>query len=312
MTQYNENPEVSQHLYTDEDLIKHLPGFTNQYATVNGVRLHYVEGGTGMPLVCLPGWPQTWFSYRPVALELTKTYRVLIVDIRGMGSSAKPQSGYDKKTMAADIAALLQQLGLPSVHIMGHDIGGMVAMSFAFNYPQLTQKLIVLDGSHPSEGMLQMSLIPAPGTFTEKMDADRPYAWWMGFNQVKELPEKILVGRFQHVLDWLFHYVMIDDSKMSPLERAVYAGSYNDAESIRAANAWYQTFLQDIDDAQTYQPLAMPVLGVGSYISYNYMKMGLPYVAKNVQMVGILDSGHYLFEEQPTQVLDAVLPFLAD
>jgi len=311
MTQHNENPGEPQHSYSDEDLISHFPGFTNQYATVNGVRLHYVEGGTGLPLLCLPGWPQTWYSYRPIALELAKHYRVLIVDIRGMGSSEKPQSGYDKKTMAADLVALLQQLSLTKVHIMGQDIGGMVAMSFAFNYPQLTQKLIVLDGSHPSEGMMQMSLIPPAGTFTEKMDADRPYAWWMGFNQVKELPEKILAGRFHYLLDWLFHYVMIDDSKMSSLERAVYASWYNDAESIRAANGWYQTFLQDIDDAKTYQPLLMPVLGIGSYISYNYLKMGLPHVAKDLQMVGILESGHYLFEEQPTQVLDAVLGFLA-
>ncbi|QJD81501.1 alpha/beta fold hydrolase [Spirosoma rhododendri] len=311
MTQHNENLGIDQNLYSDEDLLSHFPGFTNQYATLNGVRLHYVEGGTGTPLVCLPGWPQTWFSYKPVALKLAKTYRVLIVDLRGMGSSEKPQSGYDKKTMAADIAALLEQLGLTKAYIMGHDIGGMVAISFAFNYPQLTQKLIVLDGSHPTEGILQMSLIPAPGTFAGKMDADRPYAWWMGFNQVKELPEKLLAGRFQYLLDWLFQYVMLDDSKMSSLERAVYAGSYNDAESIRAANAWYQTFQQDIDDAKTYPPLAMPVLGIGSYVSYSYMKMGLPYVAKDLRLVGILDSGHYLFEEQPEQVLDAVLSFLA-
>lgn len=311
MTQHNQLQREPQNPYSDEALINNLPGFTNQYAMVNGIRLHYVEGGTGMPLVCLPGWPQTWYSYQPVALELAKSYRVLIVDIRGMGSSDKPQAGYDKKTMAADIAALLQQLGLPKVHIMGHDIGGMVAMSFAFNYPQLTEKLIVLDGAHPSEGMLQMSLIPAPGTFSQKMDADRPYAWWMGFNQVKELPEKLLAGRFQYLQDWLFHYVMLDDSKMTSLERAVYAAAYNDTESIRAANGWYQTFLQDIDDAKTYERLTMPVLAIGSYISYNYMKMGLPYVAKNLQLVGILDSGHYLFEEQPTQVLDAVLGFLA-
>jgi pimeloyl-ACP methyl ester carboxylesterase len=310
MTQPDENLRMPQNQYTDEELIKNLPGFTNHYATVNGVRLHYVEGGAGMPLLCLPGWPQTWYSYQLVALELAKKYRVLIVDIRGMGSSEKPQSGYDKKTMAADMLALLQQLGLTKVHVMGHDIGGMVAMSFAFNYPQFTEKLVVLDGSHPSEGILQMSLIPAPGTFTEKMDAHQPYAWWMGFNQVKGLPEKLLEGRFQYLLDWLFRYVMIDDSKMTALERGLYAAAYNDAESIRAANAWYQTFLQDIDDAKTYSPLTMPVLGIGSYISHNHMKMGLPYVAKNLQMVGILDSGHYLFEEQPTQVLDAVLNFL--
>ncbi len=138
-----------------------------------------------------------------------------------------------------------------------------------------------------------------------------PYAWWMGFNQVKELPEKILEGRFHYLLDWLFKYVMIDDSKMTLFEKEVYASVYNEAESIRASNGWYQAFQQDIADAKTYQPLTMPVLGIGSYISYNYMKMGLPYVAQDVQIIGIPDSGHYLYEEQPQQVLDAVVRFLA-
>lgn len=311
MTQTKDHTPEPQNPYSDDELINDFPGFTNQYATVNGVKLHYVEGGSGMPLICLPGWPQTWYSYHPVATELAKTFRVIIVDIRGMGSSDKPASGYDKKTMATDIWELVRQLGLTKVHIMGHDIGGMVAMSFAFNYPEFTQKLIVLDGSHPSEGMMQMPLMPAAGTFTEKMDARMPYAWWMGFNQVKELPEKILEGRFQYLLDWLFHYVMIDDRKMTAFERAVYASAYNEADSIRASNAWYQSFTQDIEDAKTYQPLAMPVLGIGSYISYQYMKMGLPYVANDVHVLGILESGHYLYEEKPEQVVDAVLSFLA-
>jgi pimeloyl-ACP methyl ester carboxylesterase len=310
MTQMSEE-KMSQSEYADDQLIKQFPGFTNQYLTVNGVKLHYVEGGSGMPLICLPGWPQNWYSYHPVATELAKAYRVIIVDLRGMGTSGKPESGYDKKTMAKDIFGLIQELGLSKVHIMGHDIGGMVAMSFASNYPELTEKLIILDGSHPSEGMMQMPLIPAPGTFEEKMDGNMPYAWWMGFNQVKGLPEKILEGRFQFLLEWLFNYVMIDESKMSSFERAVYAYHYNDVESIRASNAWYQSFTQDIEDAKTYKQLTMPVLGIGSYISYNYMKMGLPYVAKDVSVIGILDSGHYLYEEQPQQVLDAVASFLS-
>lgn len=298
--------------YSDEELIKKWPGFVNKYATVNGVKLHYVEGGFGESLICLPGWPQNWYSYHPIAGELAKSFRVIIVDIRGMGSSEKPASGYDKKTMAADILELVKQLGLDKVHLMGHDIGGMVAMSFAFNYPEFTNKLIVLDGAHPSEGILQMPLIPAPGTFNHKMDANMPYAWWMGFNQVKGLPEKLLEERYQLLLDYLFEYVMIDGSIMSSFEREVYASVYNDAESIRASNAWYQTFTQDIDDAKTYQQLAMPVLGIGSYISYNYMKMGLPYVAKDLEVIGILDSGHYMFEEKPEQVIDAVTHFLTE
>ncbi|WP_026753424.1 alpha/beta fold hydrolase [Sediminibacter sp. Hel_I_10] len=302
---------IETNKFSDAELIKNLPGFKNKYITTNGVQLHYVEGGSGAPLICLPGWPQTWYSYQPVAQQLAKKYRVIIIDIRGMGSSEKPQAGYDKKTMAEDILGLIVQLNLGKVSIMGHDIGGMVAMSLAFNHPEVVEKLVILDGAHPSEGMMQMPLMPAPGTFKEKMDANMPYAWWMGFNQVKGLPEQLLEGRFHYLQDWLFNYVMVDASKMTKLERDVYAQAYNDTESIRASNAWYQTFNQDIEDTKNYQQLTMPVLGIGSYISYNYMNMGLPHVATDVKVVGILESGHYLFEEAPEQVLEAVVPFLA-
>lgn len=296
--------------YSDEELIKLLPGFTNHYATVNGVRLHYVAGGSGPALVCLPGWPQTWFSYHPIAPELARHYRVLIVDIRGMGSSEKPAAGYDKKTMARDIFELLGQLGLKKVSLLGHDIGGMVASSLAFNHPEVVEKLIVADGAHPSEGMRQMSMLPAPGSFAGKMHDQQPYVWWMAFNQVRGLPEQLLAGRFHLLLDYLFAYVMLDESRMSAFDRAVYAAVYNEPENIRAANAWYQTLDQDIADANTYGRLPMPVLGIGSRVSYHYLQMSLPYLAENVQVVGILDSGHYLFEEKPAAVLEAILRFL--
>lgn len=134
-------------LYTDEELIKQWPGFENKYATVNGITLHYVSGGAGHPLICLPGWPQTWYSFHTIAPELAKHYQVFVIDIRGMGSSSKPVSGYDKKTMAQDIYELIVQLDLGQVNVLGHDIGGMVAMSLAFNYPETVSKLIVMDGA---------------------------------------------------------------------------------------------------------------------------------------------------------------------
>lgn len=305
----NENQNIANP-YSDEELIKGWPGFENKFAAVNGVELHYVEGGSGTPLICLPGWPQTWYSFHTLAPELAKNYRVIIVDIRGMGTSEKPISGYDKKTMAKDIYELTRQLGLEKVHLLGHDIGGMVAMSFAFNYPEAVAKLILMDGSHPSEGMMQMPLIPPMGSFKDKMSGNAQYAWWMGFNQVKGLPEKLLEGRFQYLLDWLFAYVMIDETKMSAFDREVYASVYNQPENIRAANAWYQSFTRDIEDAKHYQQLTMPVLGIGSNVGYHFMSMGLPYVAKDCTVIGLLNSGHYMNEESPEKVIEAVLGFL--
>ena len=168
------NVNAAMGKFSDSELIKNLPGFENKYINTNGVKLHFVEGGSGEPLICLPGWPQTWYSYQPIALQLAEKYRVIVIDIRGMGGSEKPETGYDKKTMAKDVLGIIKQLNLGKVSVMGHDIGGMVAMSLAFNHPEVVEKLVVLDGAHPSEGMMQMPLIPAPGTFSKKMDANMP------------------------------------------------------------------------------------------------------------------------------------------
>ena len=97
---------------------------------------------------------------------------------------------------------------------------------------------------------------------------------------------------------------------MTEFDRQVYAAAYNHPENIRAANAWYQAFNQDMEDAKAYPRLTMPVLGIGSYVAYQNMTMSLPYLAENVEVIGLLDSGHYMFEEKPAQVLEAVLNFL--
>ncbi len=296
--------------YSDEELIRYWDGFNNYYTIVNGTQLHYVAGGNGPVLLCLPGWPQTWYSYHSIAQSLATNFRVIVADIRGMGSSSTPLDGYDKKTMATDIYELIQQLGLKQVYLLGHDIGGMVAMSLAFNYPQVVAKLIVADGLHPSEGLKQMSLLPAAGTFGDKIDPQQPYTWWMSFNQVKGLPEKMLEGRYRYLLDWLFHYVMVDDSRMTEFEREVYASVYNQPERIRASNAWYQTLGKDIEDAKGYKSLSMPVLGIASNVSYSFYQYALPSVAEQYELLHLADTGHYMFEENPEAVISAINKFL--
>src|SRR5690349_14796827 len=109
------------------------PRLTNGYTTVNGVRLHYVTAGSGDPVVLLPGWPRTWREFRKIIPALAATHRVIAVDLRGMGESAKPADGYDKKTMAVDIAALIRKLGHDQADVVGSDIGAMVAFSLAAN-----------------------------------------------------------------------------------------------------------------------------------------------------------------------------------
>ncbi|WP_329171685.1 alpha/beta fold hydrolase [Streptomyces sp. NBC_01477] len=288
-------------------------GFTSRHADANGVRLHYVEGGAGEPLILLGGWPQTWWQWNKVMPALARRYRVLAVDLRGMGGSGKPVGGYDKKTMAGDIHALAARLGLGRVHLAGHDIGAMVAWAHAANHPEATGKVVLLDVAHPDAGWSSFSLLPEPdqhaGTVIE--EGDRSYLWWFAFNQVKGLPERLLDGRVRLLVDWLFERQAVDPRSIDEHAREVYARAYGSADAVRAGNAWYQAFTQDMEDEWTYGPLTAPVLALGGdHSNYTYLRDVLPAKAADVQVVEVADCGHYIPEEQPQAVTDRLTAFL--
>jgi pimeloyl-ACP methyl ester carboxylesterase len=92
-------------------------GFTERFARVNGVRLRYLVGGQGSPVVLLHGYAETGHMWRPILPALAQRHRVVVPDLRGAGGSSKPPSGYDKKTMAVDIRELCKVLGLDRIFI---------------------------------------------------------------------------------------------------------------------------------------------------------------------------------------------------
>jgi pimeloyl-ACP methyl ester carboxylesterase len=300
---------VSQNV-SDAALVKSLPGFKNGFADVNGVRLHYVQGGQGEPLVLLPGWPETWWSFHKIMPELAKHYTVIAVDLRGMGSSAKPADGYDKKTMAADIHELVKSLGYERAHIAGHDIGSAVAFAYGANYSEATKKVVMLEFPHPDESLQTFPLMPAHNTFTDKLDFAHPYLWWFAFNQVKGLPEQLLQGRARVQQDWLFKYFLLDESALDGRDRAVYAQAYDSAEAIRASNGWYQAFTQDVIDYKAYGKLDMPVLAMGGP-AYRWMNKVVPNKATHAKVVNVEQSGHFVHEEQAEFVVRSMLDFLS-
>lgn len=294
---------------SDADLARRLPGFKSAYAEVNGTRIHYVIGGKGQPLVLLPGWLQTWWEFHKVMPELSKSYTVIAVDIRGMGGSGKPVDGYDKKTMAGDIHELAKTLGYSKINIAGHDIGAMVAYAYAANYPQATIKLALLDTPHPAEGWKQLSMIPAEGTFGPKVDDAHPvWPWWFALNQVPELPEKLLIGRYYLIQDWSFDYMLRDNASIAPADRQVYFAAYNNADAIRGGNGWYRSFARDIADDATYGKLEMPVLALGG-IGYPWLQAALPPKVTDLKLVKVENSGHFIPEEQPEFMVQQFLAF---
>ncbi len=302
--------EYSRAPTTDATLIKTLPGFRNATAHVNGTTLHYVIGGKGRPLVLLPGWPQTWWAYHKIMPDLSKHYQVIAVDLRGMGSSAKPTGGYDKKNMAKDIHELLLSLGHGRASIVGHDIGSQVAWSFGANFPEATEKLVLIDLPHLDESVYSWPILPTLNKFGDKVDPAHVFAWWFAFHQVKLLPEKLLAGRVHLEQEWFFTYVMKDESALTPMDRAVYANAYQGVEAIRASNSWFQAFPQDVEDQKSYGKLNMPVLGLGS-TTYSWLQSVLAAKATQANTVKI-NSGHLIPEEAPRETLKEILGFLAE
>jgi pimeloyl-ACP methyl ester carboxylesterase len=290
-------------MYSDQELLNNILGFTDHYAEINGIKLHFVEGGKGEPLVLIPGWPETWWAYHKVMPLLSSKYRVIVVDVRGMGNSDKPLYGYDKKNMAKDVYELVHQFNYDKVHICGHDIGAHIAFSFAANYPEVTGKLIMIDTPHPDETMYQLPMLPIPGL-------NYTYPWWLAFNQVKGLPEVLLEGRMRYVIDWIFKALLLNPNSISDFDKGVYSRAYDSFESIQSSNAWYQAFTQDIQDIKSYEKINVPVMGIACSNSYEMLKTSLVNFCTNIKMEKVEDSGHFLLAEKPQDVAKCIMDFL--
>ena len=125
----------------------------SQFADLTDVSLHYLTAGEGDPVVLLHGIPQSSHEWRFVMPRLAERYFVIAPDLRGLGDSTRPPSGYDKKTVAEDIWQLVNgHLGIKRFHLVGHDWGGPVAFSLAAHHPEAVSKLAILDVTIPGDG----------------------------------------------------------------------------------------------------------------------------------------------------------------
>ena len=125
---------------------------THTEASVNGVRLHWVEAGEGPLVILLHGFPEFWYSWRNQIPTLVEAgYRVIAPDMRGFARSGKPE-GYDAyraEAVAGDVAGLIAAAGETRATIVGHDWGGTVAWLTALARPQVVDRLVIANSPHP-------------------------------------------------------------------------------------------------------------------------------------------------------------------
>lgn len=192
--------------------------------------------------------------------------------------------------MAKDVHELIRSLGFDRVNIAAADVGAMVAYSFAANHPEATNKLAIWEGGpHRPEVYEHLSVFPKDG---------EPNVWWYPLAMVKGLPEKLLAGRFRHVIDATTDAFSLYAERISEESRAIYAALYDAPEAVAAAFRVYTSVHQDMADYDTYAPLTMPTLVIGArYLEF--VQLMMEGRAEDVRYAKIEDSGHYIAEEQP-------------
>lgn len=257
-------------------------------------------GGSGPVVVLLHGYAETSDSWAPLAAELVKQYTVVVPDLRGIGRSSHPDGGYDKKTQAADIRAVVTTLGYDKAAIVSHDIGIMVAYAYAARYPDKVERLVVMDA-------------PIPGIAPWDDIVRNPALWHFSFNGPDA--ERLVEGRERIYFDRIWNSFTGDPGKPDEATREFYAKQYAQPGAMRAGFAQFAAFPQDVEDNKIFQrtTLTMPVLAVGGEKSFGATEaVVMRNVASNVREAVVPGAGHWLMEESPAFTIALIQDFLQE
>lgn len=277
----------------------------NHTLRANGIRQNTIDAGQGAPVVLLHGFPETNYAWRHQIPVLGERYRLIAPDLRGYGETDKPASGYDKRTMAKDLAALLDELGIGRIALVGHDRGARVATRFAKDYPERVDRLVVMDN------------VPTR-IVAREINAEIAKAYWFFlFHLVPDLPETLIAGKEEQWLRWFFSDWTYDPATISGEAFDTYLRAYRAPGAVRGAMADYRANAEDVaqDRADAHIKIACPTLALwGADFGAVGKLFDMPKVwaemADDLRAVAIERCGHLPHEERPEAVNALLLDFL--
>jgi pimeloyl-ACP methyl ester carboxylesterase len=279
--------------------------FSHHMASVNGIQLHYVIGGHGAPVVLIHGFPETWYEWRYVMPALAKNYTVIVPDLRGLGDSSKPPTGYDGNTTAEDLNQLISQLGFKKILLVAHDIGAQTAFSYTETHPNNVSKLVIMD--YIFSGFL-------PPQFGQNGP------WWFSFHQVPNLPEFLVGGKEREYISSFVKMLAYNPSAITEGDLDVYTEKYSSPGAMRDGFEYYRAFPLDAVQNKALvnqSKLQVPVLVLEAdfYPVFGGAVQGIPVadavkaMAQNVTGIKVPLSGHFIPEEQPQFVIKQLAKF---
>lgn len=285
-----------------------LPGFERKTVRTSGAKINALVGGKGPPVLLLHGFTQTHIVWRKIAPELAKTHTVVLADLRGYGDSSKPEggadhAGYSKRAMAKDQVEVMSALGFERFSLVGHDRGARVGHRLALDHPDRLERLVLINIC-PTAYMYKTT----DRTFGER------YFHWFFLIQDAPFPER-LIGN--NVDTWLhFAFDEQEPKSVEPEAFAEYRRCFADPKSIHAACEDHRASASidlEHDSADQDRKVACPLLllwGAKSMVgTYDVLRVWRDY-AENVTGKAI-DTGHWVPETAPAEVLAGVQRFLA-
>jgi pimeloyl-ACP methyl ester carboxylesterase len=264
-----------------------------------GVALHFVTTGNGPPLVLIHGFPQTWHQWRRVMERLANRFTIIAPDLRGIGATPGPPSGYDKHSLAADVHAIVTHVcGEQRVLVVGHDMGSFVAFAYALRYRDQVSGLMLVDA-------------PPPGTTL--FESGKHRAWHIAFHCARDVAEMLVAGKERAYIAQFVAARIYDSAAVSEEDIDIYAAAYRAPGAMRAAFEMYRSLDQDAElnrSALTAKGrLTMPVVSVAAAGRMNgkqLEEMGTE-VAEHLRVILVERAGHWIPEEQPEVLARAII-----
>ena len=285
--------------------------WTHRQAIVNGVRLHYVEAGTGPLLVLLHGFPEFWYSWRFQIPALTRAgFRVIAPDMRGYNLSEKPPgvAAYRTKHLSADIAALISYAGARQAVVVGHDWGGAVAWAVAARYPERVGKLVVMNAPHPA-------------AFARELKSWKQIrkSWYILFFQLPWLPELLFRLGGRRGLEQAFRRSSLRPELFTDEDMDRYTAALLQPGALRASINYYRAAFRAAlrqvfrgSGAQS-EPITVPTLliwGEQDEFLDTELTQGLEPFVPHLRLLRIPKASHWVQIDAFERVNEAVLEFL--
>jgi epoxide hydrolase 4 len=273
------------------------------YAGVGDQRLHYVEAGEGPLVVLLHGFPEFWYGWRQQIEPLAAAgFRVVAPDMRGYNLSSRPQdvAAYDTGPLASDIRGLIRERGAQSALLVGHDWGGSVAWATAMAYPEVVDRLAILNAAHPRK-LLQG--LHHPGQLRK--------SWYFFFFDLPELPESVV-----HADRWGFfrHFLRDASPAYTPEEIDRYVEAWSQPGAVTAMINYYRASVRKKDPASELRAVQAPTLVIwGEFDRYLGEELAEPDHGDVPNLAGVerLPASHWVHHDEPARVTQLLADFFA-